>query len=144
MSNKSDLQQHNTDLSNILSIADGLPLEEVIKALASTGKYAWKKYEMGESGMVVIDILLTNPPLSDSIGTYIRGTVTSSDINVNMLDADDFAGITIPCTVDGGAHSITLGRGGKVSSNNFNPTSWSYNNGEIRIYTPEITMDIFK
>ena len=85
MSNKSDLQQHNVDLSNILSIADGLPLEEVIKALASQGQYVWKKYKYTPK------VEVTNPQfiINTNNGSNLV-SITNSTMDLTRVDMEDF------------------------------------------------------
>lgn len=59
---KPKLQEHNTDLSTILSAIGDLPLKALVEAAAKNGKYVWKKSELLNN-----DIYATRTSTSNSL-----------------------------------------------------------------------------
>lgn len=130
MSNKQQLQEHNTDLSSILSIAEGLPLEEVIKALASTGKYLWEKYTLA---------LLDLEVHFNSNGTANMGfDISQQGVDVNKLKKSDLVGCEIYTTYDTSEYIKFISDTQCIVQSDYNQETvqWQISDGFITIDYP--------
>ena len=87
MSNKTQLQENNINLSQIKNTIEDLPLADDVK----NGQYVWGKYTT-EGTPVIITADNMNNELTEM---NILIQVYSSDIDVNYLTAADFVGTTM-------------------------------------------------
>lgn len=73
---KPKLQEHNTDLSTILSAIGDLPLKTLVEAAAKNGKHVWKRYEYTPA------VTVKNPQVTLSKLSNSEATITSNDFNI--------------------------------------------------------------
>ncbi|MEY8367528.1 hypothetical protein AALA24_02055 [Anaerovoracaceae bacterium 42-11] len=102
MSNKTQLQQNNTELQAHLQDILGLPTAAEIAAGASTGQYMWKKYEYEPDSVIQLE----NPTI-DITATWSNNKdsfeITDSSFNETLLQ------YITPEFYDGFTSSIAVG-----------------------------------
>lgn len=102
MSNKTQLQQNNTELQAHLQDILGLPTAAEIAAGASTGQYVWKKYEYEPDSVIQLE----NPTI-DITATWSNNKdsfeITDSSFNETLLQ------YITPEFYDGFTSSIAVG-----------------------------------
>lgn len=118
MSNKTQLQQNNTELQAHLQDILGLPTAAEIAAGASTGQYVWKKYQYTPE-QTVTDVHMTSANITDS--NKMQFVLASNMCDLTKVDASFFVGAAFSVTsTNNQTFSATI-----VSATKANSTSHS-------------------